>query len=91
MTMQEAIEQAKKNLPDKCVSVHIYIERGFAYVYTSWPETGAVRNIDMHERIPFEEQLALAVDIANAGQSTANAHADGRGASPRTVRRDVGN
>jgi len=73
MTMQEAIEQAKKNLPDKCVSVHIYIERGFAYVYTSWPETGAVRNIDMHERIPFEEQLALAVDIANAGPSTANA------------------
>ena len=72
MTMQEAIEQAKKNLPDKCVSVYIYIERGFAYVYTSWPETGAVRNIDMYERIPFEEQLALAVDIANAGPSTAN-------------------
>jgi hypothetical protein len=67
MTMQEAIEQAKRNLPDKCVSVHIFIEHGLAYVYTRWPETGAVRNIDMYERIPIEEQLALAVDIANGG------------------------
>jgi len=65
MTMQEAIEQAKRDLPDKCVSVHIYIERGFAYVYTKWPESGRVCNIDMHEGLPFEEQLALAVNVAH--------------------------
>lgn len=65
MTFQEVIDRAKRLMPDKPVSVHVYIEHGFAYVYTSWAETGAVCNIDMHERLPFEEQLGLAVAIAN--------------------------
>jgi hypothetical protein len=69
MTINEAVKKAKDNLPHG-VSVHVYIERGFAYVYTKWPETGAVRNIDMFERLTIEEQLELAVDIAGSGSAS---------------------
>ena len=68
MSMQESIDSVKKNLPEG-ITVRVYIERGLAYAFVQWTD-GRVRNIDMDQRLPIEDQLLLALDIATGGKRT---------------------